>query len=551
MKKILAALLFLVLALPALAVSPYPIGVGGTNNTSFTSNLLLYFNGSQLASFPVGTLNQCILYDSTPKPVNGTCVLAVSAGTGLTLGGTSSAPSLSLTSPVTYNLGGTGQTTAPDDDVLVGTGTAWGLKALPNCADSGGNHLNYVTSTNTFSCGSTSGSSSASHNFLSATHPDTTAASVVRGDVVTGQGSTPKWTRLPIGTQYQPFQAGASEPLYGALHLDQSAAVTGILPIASGGTNTSSFGTSGGCVYFDGTKLATDAGCVWAPGATPPAFLITGKITATGDIIAGGAFTGTSYLAVGTGIVPPEIEMYTGSGQSYIGSISSTAATVNYIVGSVTFGTVADWASGLTLFGQTLGSVSSTSILNLEANNDNPYWIKFINDYYSTSDSFGIYLGNDGVLYFSSTSANALDFGSLVSKNAILATPVIQGHLLVSGTAPTCAFSTGGGTSPSCSLDTGSTDTAGTILLQTGSSGSPGSTGTVTLTFATGYTTNMPVIVLTMQDGTAAWAVNATARISTKSLTAPVIAWGNQSVSAGVTLTTSKIYQINYIVVGK
>ncbi len=37
------------------------------------------------------------------------------------------------------------------------------------------------------------------HSLLSATHTDTTAATVARGDLITGQGSTASWTRLPLG----------------------------------------------------------------------------------------------------------------------------------------------------------------------------------------------------------------------------------------------------------------------------------------------------------------------------------------------------------------
>ena len=40
------------------------------------------------------------------------------------------------------------------------------------------------------------GSGSSNHNLLSATHPDTTAASVARGDIITGIGATPTWQRL-------------------------------------------------------------------------------------------------------------------------------------------------------------------------------------------------------------------------------------------------------------------------------------------------------------------------------------------------------------------
>lgn len=37
------------------------------------------------------------------------------------------------------------------------------------------------------------------HDLLSATHPDTTASAVVRGDLITGQGATPKWVALSLG----------------------------------------------------------------------------------------------------------------------------------------------------------------------------------------------------------------------------------------------------------------------------------------------------------------------------------------------------------------
>lgn len=54
--------------------------------------------------------------------------------------------------------GGLGMTTVTDDTVAVANGTTWQSKGIPDCDDSGGNHLNYDTGTNAFSCG-TSGSS--------------------------------------------------------------------------------------------------------------------------------------------------------------------------------------------------------------------------------------------------------------------------------------------------------------------------------------------------------------------------------------------------------
>lgn len=62
-------------------------------------------------------------------------------------------PLRNFSTPATGNVSGT----PTDDNVLVGNGTAWQTKAVADCDDTGGNHLNYDTGTNAFSCG-TSGS---------------------------------------------------------------------------------------------------------------------------------------------------------------------------------------------------------------------------------------------------------------------------------------------------------------------------------------------------------------------------------------------------------
>lgn len=46
-------------------------------------------------------------------------------------------------------------TTYTDDTTLIANGTTYENKAVPNCVDSGGNHLNYTASSNSFSCGTT------------------------------------------------------------------------------------------------------------------------------------------------------------------------------------------------------------------------------------------------------------------------------------------------------------------------------------------------------------------------------------------------------------
>lgn len=53
--------------------------------------------------------------------------------------------------------GGTGLSTAADDTTLVSNGSAFVAKTLPTCTDTGGNHLNYNDSTNSFICGTSGG----------------------------------------------------------------------------------------------------------------------------------------------------------------------------------------------------------------------------------------------------------------------------------------------------------------------------------------------------------------------------------------------------------
>jgi hypothetical protein len=54
------------------------------------------------------------------------------------------------------------------------------------------------------------------HDILSTHHGDTTAAAVVRGDLVTGQGATPKWTRFAKGNAYEilAMNGAGTDPLW-------------------------------------------------------------------------------------------------------------------------------------------------------------------------------------------------------------------------------------------------------------------------------------------------------------------------------------------------
>lgn len=117
-----------------------------------------------------------------------------------------------------------------------------------------------------------------------------------------------------------------------------------------------------------------------------------------------------------------------------------------------------------------------------------------------------------------------------------------------SGIAPACTFSTGGGTTPSCALLAGSTNEKGTMIATTGT-GAPGSTGTITLTFAgtfAGGAGAAPACVYTLDNSGTAWGNEAVVFASTQSTTAPVVAWSNVATAVLTALTTSSPYRIGY-----
>lgn len=121
---------------------------------------------------------------------------------------------------------------------------------------------------------------------------------------------------------------------------------------------------------------------------------------------------------------------------------------------------------------------------------------------------------------------------------------LVKDRLTVAGTAPTCAFSTGGGTSPSCSLDTGSSDNAGIIKATTGT-GAPGATGTITLTFSIALGTNKPVCQYQASDaGTAAWTALPAFKDLTPTTASDIFTWTNGTVPTA--LAVSSTYWINY-----
>jgi hypothetical protein len=90
---------------------------------------------------------------------NITAAMVVGSGASLSFTGTGSlnASLFRGVSTISIGLGGTGQTTAPDDTLLIGTGAGYGQIAIPACASPTTAKLLYDSAANLLSCGVDSG----------------------------------------------------------------------------------------------------------------------------------------------------------------------------------------------------------------------------------------------------------------------------------------------------------------------------------------------------------------------------------------------------------
>lgn len=111
---------------------------------------------------------------------------------------------------VAFGSGGTGLSAAADDTVLVSNSTAWQAKAIADCTDTGGNHLNYTASTNAFSCGTSnlSGITGLANPTasLGLTAVNGSATTAMRSDAAPAlnQGIVPTWTAVHTWSLAEP-----------------------------------------------------------------------------------------------------------------------------------------------------------------------------------------------------------------------------------------------------------------------------------------------------------------------------------------------------------
>lgn len=236
--------------------------------------------------------------------------------------------------------GGTGLGAQSDDTMLVSNGTIWQAKAIPDCQDTGTNHLNYVASTNTIACGTAGGAGSGDVTAAStfgtdnrAVRSDGTGKGVQSSGItiddsnnVTGAANVELTTGSYLGTAH----TAANTLRIGAWDVD-GAAFTAFITCTAGNTPTcdlSSAVTYGGGPIAQFTDPNTDALLYWrdSDGTMQPVTIGTGLSLTTGTL----ANTGLTTAAIDTSAeLKAILTDETGSGGAVV---FATGPTIDSIV---------------------------------------------------------------------------------------------------------------------------------------------------------------------------------------------------------------------------
>jgi hypothetical protein len=119
---------------------------------------------------------------------------------------------------------------------------------------------------------------------VAATNGGTGTSTVTTGDLLYGS-ATNTWSKLPLGVAYKSLVINASgtQVEWNAVPLNQTAAVSGTLGTANGGTGLSSY-TSGGVVYASSTSALATGSAMQFDGSN---LTVSGTITAVAGINGG------------------------------------------------------------------------------------------------------------------------------------------------------------------------------------------------------------------------------------------------------------------------
>jgi hypothetical protein len=247
-----------------------------------------------------------------------------------TQSGTATATSVTDTLTIDGALGIT--TSATGKTVTVETSIASGSVLVNNAG--GGNKLDIISGTagNALISGGASQAefgllnlSVANANVtgaLTVTNGGTGVATIASNGVVYGNSSSPTGPVgvTAAGTQYQVLNAGASGvPVFDAVHLNQSAAVTGNLPLTNGGTNASLTAVAGAPIYSTSSAFA-----VGTAGMTGQAYISGGASAPTWQTVSSDINANPGAILEGNGS-----GAFTATGATFVGSPTYSGVTLS------------------------------------------------------------------------------------------------------------------------------------------------------------------------------------------------------------------------------
>jgi hypothetical protein len=280
-----------------------------THNGYLSSTDWNTFNGKQ-AALTIGNLTAA-----------GTDGIAVTSGTGAVIGsGTSIAQHVADT---THN----GYLSSTDWNTFNGKGSVTSVALSVPGSSIFGVTGSPVTTSGTL--GLTTTGTSGGVPYFSSTSVLSSSLLLTADQVIVGGGAAAAPKTLAAGSQYQVLRMGATTPAYGSINLDQSAAVTGALGAANGGTgianNAASTLTISG--NFGTTFTVTNTTSLTLP--------TSGTVSVLTTATQAEQETGTSTTAA---VTPGRQQFHPSAPKCWIQftSITTTAITVSYNVTSVT-----------------------------------------------------------------------------------------------------------------------------------------------------------------------------------------------------------------------